>query len=129
MVAFFYRQHLAPDIEEGLDAHRIEMVPATASQQVARTIEIPCFLVGPCTRERVENIGNRDDSAVEGNVMTFQPARIAAAVELLMMENAISAPARRIGEELFARMRSPMTVCCFMISNSSGVSFPGLRRI
>src|SRR5215213_6820512 len=71
---------------QGADDFGMELRPRAAPQLAKRVAGRPGAAVGACAGHRVVGVGDVDDPGDQGNVVTAQAVRIAAAVRPLMVE-------------------------------------------
>jgi hypothetical protein len=82
---FLHREDLGEPPGEGVHYPRIEMQAAAAANLLQSLGDRPRFFVGARAGERVEDVGDGGDPADKRNVPAAQPARVAAAVPLLVV--------------------------------------------
>src|SRR5262245_5110384 len=77
------------DIAEGSQEHveqfGIEVLSPMLGHEIDGVIELECRFVDPCGRERIEGVGDRCDTAFDGNGFSFELPGIAATVPPLVM--------------------------------------------
>ena len=103
-------KHARKLFHEDVDQLRVE-VPATLfAEQVDDSLEFPGFLVHPVAAERIEHVGHRCNPSIQMDFLAFQAARVAVAVNpLVMLKGAVSGKERNVGTvaqqiEAFFRM-------------------------
>ncbi len=73
------------DLEQRSDDAGIEMGPGLGGDLGQGPVKEPCLLVWACVGERVEDVGDRDDSAAERDRDSGQADTVAVAVPRLVV--------------------------------------------
>ena len=74
-----------PGLEKRRDQNGIELRAAPLGQYVHGIVEPVCATVAPTVGDRIEGVGNRDDTRLNGNVLGDEPTRIAGSIPAFVM--------------------------------------------
>ena len=78
-------QNHVPVLEEGIDTARVEVLALAVAQQLNGLLDPPGLLLRALRGQGIKDIRHRNDAAEKRNGLARQAARIAAAVELLVV--------------------------------------------
>ncbi len=75
----------AEHFHERVEQHGVEVAPALFAHHLHRLLDREGLAVDAVAGERVEDVGDRDDPPLDRDRLALQPARVAAAVPLLLV--------------------------------------------